>query len=99
MGVKSEKIDKLRYLMMHPIRYRIVKEIEKSGKSYAAKIAKNLGLERKLISYHLLTLLQHNIVTAHYGLRGEPPTDEHERPVIVRYYKLTKEAKKILSSF
>lgn len=96
---KEEKISKLRYIIMHPIRYRIVREIEKSGKSYINRIAKKLRLDRKLVSYHLLTLSQHGVIVGNYGLRGGPPTDKQGRPIIVRYYELTKEAKKILSSF
>lgn len=95
--MESLKSAKLRYIMMHPIRHEIVKLIKKQGKSYASQLAKELNLDRKLVSYHLLTLMQHKIIVGDYAVRGGPPTDEEGRPIIVKYYELTEEAKKILS--
>jgi len=89
--------EKLLHIMTHPIRYRIVKEIAKSGKSYVNQIARKLKLGRKLVSYHLLTLSQHGIVVGSYGLRSKRSTDEKGRPIIVRYYELTDQAKALLS--
>ena len=91
--------DKLRYIMAHPMRYRIIKLLMNTEPMYVTKIAKKLKIGRKLVSYHLLTLLQHGIVTGKYDLRGGPPADKQGRPIVVRYYSLTEEARRILSRF
>ena len=94
----EEVIEKMRYIMAHPVRYRIVKLLKEAGDEglYVNKIAKILGIDRKLVSYHMLVLLRNDIVVGRYGVRGGPPTDEKGRPVVVAYHKLTQRAKEAL---
>jgi DNA-binding transcriptional ArsR family regulator len=95
--VGASEAAKLRYIMAHPMRAKIIQTLIKAGKAmYIAQIADEIGVDRKLVSYHLLTLLQHGIVSGRYALRGGPPRDEEGRPIIVRYYELTPKAKSII---
>jgi len=90
------------YVMLHPIRYRIVKLLEKSKKPlYIAQIAKELKMkkQRKLVSFHLSVLRDHVLAKSKYGVRRGPPTDPEGRPIIVSYYSLTKKAKDTISLF
>ena len=95
--VGAAEAAKLKYIMMHPMRARIIQTLKNSKKPmYISQIANEVGVDRKLVSYHLLTLLQHDIVTGDYGLRRGPPIDEEGRPIVVRYYSLTKRAQSVI---
>ena len=104
MAIGDEVLRKA-YVLMHPMRYRIAQLLLKHGRMYinqiAREIAKIMGGRsedyRKLVAHHLLVMTRYGLVISEYGLRQGPPTDETGRPVIVNYFKLTPEAKKILS--
>jgi len=82
------------YGLLLPTRYKICKLLEDSQKPmYASRIAEELELERKLVSFHLSWLEEHGFVTSEFGLANPAKT----APKAVRYYKPTGKAKELLS--
>lgn len=75
----------LRYLLSQPIRFAIVDLIRKEGKKYIAEISKELGINRKVISYHLRALQRQKLITTE--LTTKIPAGGN--PVYVRYVELT----------
>lgn len=100
ISVRKEKLVKFAHVMMHPLRYQIVRKLKGAKKPlYIAQIAKDLGVNRKLISFHLSTLLQNGLVEGEYRLSRELASGKSGKPVVVNYYKLTKKAERIISLF
>jgi len=104
-GGKEVPIETLQYIIMHPVRRLIVRELleaERSGeKLYTKKIAERLAAKgykvtRDLVAHHIDVLNEYGLVESEYGIRGGPPTDEKGRPVVVAYHKLTQRAKEAL---
>ena len=59
------------HILMHPIRYRIV-ELLAERPMHINEIAKEMGEERRLVSYHLLTLEQYGFVSSKYEISEHP---------------------------
>lgn len=96
--VLDEKVARMAYIIMHPVRYRIARMLMKKP-MYVAEIAREFGdvqKYRKLITHHLLLMSKYGLVKSRYAPKNGPPFDERGRPVIVNYFSLTKEAKEIL---
>jgi len=55
------------HILMHPLRYRIV-ELLAEKPMHINALASALGMERRLVSYHLLKLEEHGFVTSEYEL-------------------------------
>ena len=83
----------LLHVITHPMRYAIVKILEK-GRSYPSRIAKELGVDRKLVDFHLSILRKYGLVHGEYGLENPPGSP---RAYAVMYFELTKEGRRILS--
>ncbi len=69
MTTKSKKIIKnleLGNILIHPIRYRIIKEIKEKQKLYIQELADILGINRRIVSFHLSTLSQYGFVEGNY---------------------------------
>jgi len=67
--MKSKKIIKsleLGNVLIHPIRYRIIKEIKEKQKLYIQELADILGINRRMVSFHLSTLSQYGFVEGNY---------------------------------
>ena len=60
------------------------------GKMYAGKLGELLNTERKVIAFHLNALKKAGLVISEFGL------SQDERPVALRYYKITPKGKEIL---
>ena len=75
----------LRYLISQPIRFAIVDLIRKNGKKYIAEISNELGINRKVISYHLRALQKQKLITTELT----PKIPAGGNPVYVRYVELT----------
>lgn len=100
ISIRKEKYIKLAHVMTHPLRYRIIQTLKETKKPlYIAQISKDLGLNRKLVSFHLSTLLKNGLVENKYRLKREAAGGRDEKPMMVNYYKLTEKAKKISSLF
>jgi DNA-binding transcriptional ArsR family regulator len=59
------------HILLHPIRYRIV-ELLAEKPMHINEIAKAMGEERRLVSYHLLTLEQYGFVSSKYEISEHP---------------------------
>lgn len=82
----------VRYLLSQPIRFGIVDLIRREGKKYIAEISKELGINRKIISYHLRALEKEKLIKT--NLTTKLPATGN--PVLVRYVELTELTVKIL---
>jgi predicted ArsR family transcriptional regulator len=80
------------HVLTHPKRYEIIELIRKEGPKYIAEISEKLGINRKIVSFHLKVLEREEMITT-YLEQKEPPTGN---PVLVRYAKLTKKAEETL---
>lgn len=59
------------HVLLHPIRFRIV-ELLIEKPMHINVISKAMGEERRLVSYHLLTLEEHGFVKSEYKISEEP---------------------------
>ncbi|RZN37724.1 MAG: ArsR family transcriptional regulator [Methanophagales archaeon ANME-1-THS] len=59
------------HILLHPIRYRIV-ELLAEKPMHINEIAKAMEEERRLVSYHLLTLEQYGFVSSKYEISEHP---------------------------
>lgn len=84
---------RLTHVLTHPKRYEIIQLIRSEGQKYIAEISGKLGINRKIVSFHIKVLEREGMVTTNLEQRV-PPTGN---PVLVRYVKLTKEAEEILT--
>ena len=83
------------YPLSHPARASIIKFLKKEDKAYIAQIGKALGLNERLVSFHLSVLSSGGFVQSEYGL-SNPSTNP---PRAVRYYRLTEKVDKTLDEF
>ena len=59
------------HVLLHPIRFRIV-ELLAEKPMHINEIAKVMGEERRLVSYHLLTLEEYGFVSSKYEISEHP---------------------------
>lgn len=83
--------DKQLYVAMHPLRKEILINLSE-GKTYANRLADQLKESPKIVQFHLSVLEKYNLVEGSFGLE----TPAEGRPVAVRYYTLTKDAKGLM---
>jgi DNA-binding transcriptional ArsR family regulator len=86
------------YVVAHPMRLRILRVLEREGSLYVNQIVEKLkgegvDVDRKLVSYHLSRLLQYGLVEGEFKLMN--PSKGYA--VAVKYFRLTDEARRILS--
>ena len=55
VSAQNETITLL-HLLTHPIRYSIVKQLTKGKPLYISELSEKLGVDRKVVSFHLMTL-------------------------------------------
>ena len=81
------------YLLMHPLRRRIVEKLE-GGAAYTAKLARDLQMQGKerLIGFHLTILAKNGFVEGQFKL-ANPVTPT---PKAVKYYSLTEKTRTTL---
>ena len=83
-------------ILLFPTRYNIYNTLKNSKKRlYASQIAEKIGVERKLVSFHLSSLERNGFVTSEFDVQNDPP--EEGPPKAVRYYTLTDKAEKLLT--
>jgi len=70
MKVEDRLVDDA-HILLHPIRYRIV-ELLAEKPMHINEISKAMGEERRLVSYHLLTLEQYGFVSSKYEISEHP---------------------------
>jgi len=82
-------------ILLFPTRFKIYNTIKEAGKSlYASQIAEKIGVDRKLVSFHLSSLERAEFVTSEFGIQNDPPPTGP--PKAVRYYTLTDKGDNIL---
>jgi predicted transcriptional regulator len=72
-----------------PTRLKILNSLTRTKKMYASNLGQELGVERKVISFHLNALEKAKLVKSEFGLT------EDKRPAAVKYYQITAKGKEI----
>ena len=81
------------YLMLHPVRRRIVDVMRsKNSPVYIARVADELGIGPKLASFHMAMLLQYKLVEGKWGTAKTGKGGERA----VKYYSLTEKAREAM---
>jgi|GraSoiStandDraft_41_1057321.scaffolds.fasta_scaffold970342_2 DNA-binding transcriptional ArsR family regulator len=79
-------------------RLQILNLLLQNKKMYPTQLEKELGIQRRVVSFHLSALEEVELVKSKYGL-----SDDDKRPQAVRYYSITEHGKdiykRILSMF
>ena len=88
--MQRNEFDEKLYISMHPVRRQIM-VILANSRSYAKKLADQLGLDPKMAQFHLLMLEKNGLIEGQFGL--EIPSQG--RPVAVKYYKLTRNGREL----
>jgi DNA-binding transcriptional ArsR family regulator len=77
-------------IVSQPTRLMILHTLTRTKKVYASNLAEELGLERKITSFHLNALEKVDLVKSEFGLTKD------KRPAAVRYYEITPKGTEIL---
>ncbi len=67
----EDKLVKEAHVLLHPIRFRIV-ELLAEKSMHINEISKAMGEERRIVSYHLLTLEEYGFVNSKYEISENP---------------------------
>ena len=70
MKIEAELVNDA-HVLLHPIRYRIVQLLAEKP-MHINEISKAMGEERRLVSYHLLTLEEYGFVSSKYEISENP---------------------------
>jgi predicted transcriptional regulator len=73
-------------------RLKILNSLTKTKRMYASNLAQELGVERKVIAFHLNALEKAKLVKSEFGLT------EDKRPAAVKYYEITPKGKEIFEN-
>ena len=93
-----KKSTNLVHIATHPMRYKVLKLLYETNKPmYIAEIARKVGVNKRLVGFHLLTLLQHGLVESEYGLKQSSSKDKRGRPIVVSYYNLSEKGRELMS--
>lgn len=84
----------LGHILVHPIRYQIVRSIRENGRLYINQMADMLDIDRKVISFHLSTLSQYGFVESEYEVLKIP----HSKGKAAKYFHLTDKVDEVLSN-
>lgn len=79
---------------MHPIRFRIV-ELLAEKPMHINEMSKVLGEERRLVSYHLLTLEEYGFLSSNYEISELPKS----KGKAIRKYRVTEKLDEVISEF
>lgn len=90
--MQRNEFDEKLYVAMHPVRRQIMMIVHANSKSYAKKLADQLGLDPKMAQFHLSMLEKNGLIEGEFGLE----TPAKGRPVAVRYFKLTRDGKELI---
>jgi len=95
MGMKIEdELIKEIHVLLHPIRFRIV-ELLADKQMHINEISNALGEERRLVSYHLLTLEEHGFLDSKYEISELPKS----KGKAIRKYRITNKVEEVISEF
>lgn len=77
------------HVAVQSTRLWILNALTRKDKMYPSNLARELDIERKIISFHLNSLEKAGLVKSEFGLNYE------NRPSAVKYYQLTPKGKEI----
>ncbi len=80
------------HVLLHPIRFRIV-ELLDDEQLHIKEISDMLGEDRRLVSYHLLTLEEHGFLDSRYEISERPKS----KGKAMRKYHTTSKVREVLS--
>ena len=80
------------HVLLHPIRFRII-ELLAEKSMHINGISKAMGEERRLVSYHLLTLEECGFVNSKYEISESPKS----RGKAIRKYWVTDKVEDVIS--
>ena len=80
------------HVLLHPMRYRIV-ELLTEKPMHINEISKALGEERRLVSYHLLTLEEYGFLNSNYEISEQPKS----KGKAIRKYSMTGKVEEVIS--
>ncbi len=80
------------HVLLHPMRYRIV-ELLTEKPMHINEISKALGEERRLVSYHLLTLEEYGFLNSNYEISEQPKS----KGKAIRKYSVTGKVEEVIS--
>jgi len=80
------------HVLLHPIRFRIA-ELLAEKPMHINEIAKAMGEERRLVSYHLLTLEDYGFVSSKYEISEHPKS----RGKAIRKYWVNRKIEDVIS--
>ncbi len=72
------------HVLLHPMRYKIV-ELLAEKPMHINEMSKVLGEERRLVSYHLLTLEEYGFLNSNYEISEQPKS----KGKAIRKYRVT----------
>jgi DNA-binding transcriptional ArsR family regulator len=88
----EDTIVKDAHVLLHPIRFRIV-ELLADNPMHINGISKAMGEERRLVSYHLLTLEEYGFVNSRYEISEQPKS----KGKAIRKYWVTDKVNAVIS--
>ena len=88
----EDTIVKDAHVLLHPIRFRIV-ELLADNPMHINGISKAMGEERRLVSYHLLTLEEYGFVNSRYEISEQPKS----KGKAIRKYWVTDKVNTVIS--
>ncbi len=80
------------HVLLHPLRYRIA-ELLVEKPMHINEISKVLVEERRLVSYHLLTLEEHGFLSSNYEISEQPKS----KGKAIRKYEVTEKVEEVIS--
>jgi len=80
------------HVLLHPIRYKIVQLLAEKP-MHINEISKAMGEERRLVSYHLLTLEEYGYVSSKYEISEHPKS----KGKAIRKYWMTGKVDEVIS--
>ncbi len=80
------------HVLLHPMRYKIV-ELLAEKPMHINGISKVLGGERRLVSYHLLTLEEYGFLNSNYEISEQPKS----KGKAIREYHVTEKVEEVIS--
>ncbi len=92
MKKMEDRLVKDAHVLLHPIRFRIV-ELLAEKPIHINGISKAMGEERRLVSYHLLTLEECGFVKSKYEISESPKS----RGKAIRKYWVTDKVENVIS--
>jgi len=85
----KSKIIKDGHILIHPLRFKILKLLETSPGLHISEIARSLNENRALVSFHLLTLLENDFVIGEHRISEKPKS----KGKAIRVFQITDKTK------